>query len=80
LPSGVLGGLAVDTRDVELGFHSPGLRYANVTEITGAHLRLDISPRMNGVVKARIHLDGIRVTNCAPSRAIYVRLYQTIRE
>ena len=67
LPSGVLGGLAVDTRDVELGFHSPGLR-------------LDISPRMNGVVKARKHLGGIRVTNCVPSRAIYVRLYQTIRE
>ena len=54
--------------------HSPGLHHANVTAITGAHLTLDISPRMNGGVKARKHLGGIRVTNCAPSSAIYVRL------
>jgi hypothetical protein len=35
---GVLGALAVDTRDVELRFHSPGLRHAYVTAITGVGL------------------------------------------
>ena len=82
LPSECLGTgtlSAVDTRGVELAFHSTGLRHANVTAITGAHFTLDISPRMNGVVKARKHLGGIRVTNCAPSSAIYARSYQTIR-
>jgi len=29
---------AVDTRNVEVGFHSPGLRHANVTAITGIGL------------------------------------------
>jgi hypothetical protein len=38
LPSGVLGALAVDTRDVQLGFHNPGLRDAGVTVITEVNL------------------------------------------
>jgi hypothetical protein len=76
LPSGMLGEVGLvsgGTRD-EFNFHSPGLRHANVTAITGAYFTLDISPRMNGVVKVRKHLGGIRVTNCAPSSAIYARL------
>ena len=55
---GVLGDGALSAVDGRVGFHSPGLRHANVTAITGAHFTLDISPRMNGVVKARKHLGG----------------------
>jgi hypothetical protein len=33
--------------------HSPGLRHANVTAITGAHLTPNISPRMNGGVNQK---------------------------
>ena len=54
---GVLGDGALSAVDGRVGFHSPGLRHANVTAITGAHFTLDISPRMNGVVKARKHLE-----------------------
>ena len=54
LPSGMLGEVGLvsgGTRD-EFKFHSPGLRHANVTAITGAYFTLDISRRMNGVVCA----------------------------
>ena len=53
---GVLGDgalSAVGARDVEVRYHSPGLRHANVTAITGAHLTPNISPRMNGGVNQK---------------------------
>ena len=53
---GVLGDgalSAVGSRDVEVRSHSPGLRHANVTAITGAHLTPNISPRMNGGVNQK---------------------------
>jgi hypothetical protein len=54
LPSGYLGTgtlSVVDTRGVELPSHSPGLRHANVTAITDAHLA---SLLMRGLLRRRL--------------------------